>query len=88
MATVRSLIALKKNGLPIRNSRHQLEVMVPYFLNPDSMRVSVQQHMAHLKHPVCAALTNIQIMPNGDVLTCFGMPPVGNIRTYSFAAIC
>jgi MoaA/NifB/PqqE/SkfB family radical SAM enzyme len=55
--------------------------MIPYFLNPDAMRVSVQQHMAHLKHPVCAALTNIQVMPNGDVLSCYGMPVVGNIRT-------
>jgi MoaA/NifB/PqqE/SkfB family radical SAM enzyme len=45
------------------------------------MRVSVQQHTAHLIHPVCAALTNIQVMPNGDVLACYGMPPVGNIKT-------
>ena len=77
---VKGLIALKKQGLPIRNSYQQLNVMLPYFLNPDSMRVSVQQHMAHLKHPVCAALTMIQIMPNGDVVTCFGTPPVGNIK--------
>jgi MoaA/NifB/PqqE/SkfB family radical SAM enzyme len=79
-AAVEGLIALKKRGLPIRNSYEQLKVMLPYFLNPDSMRVSVQQHMAHLKHPVCAALTTIQIMPNGDIVTCFGTPPVGNIR--------
>ena len=78
---VRGLIALKKAGLPIRNSFHQLDTMIPYFRNPDSMRVSVQQHTAHLKHPVCAALTNIQVMPNGDVLACYGMPPIGNIRT-------
>jgi MoaA/NifB/PqqE/SkfB family radical SAM enzyme len=32
-------------------------------------------------HPVCSALTNIQILPNGDVLACYGMPPIGNIRT-------
>jgi len=81
VSAVRGLIALKKRGLPIRNSFHQLEAMIPYFLNPDAMRVSVQQHTAHLKHPVCAALTNIQVMPNGDVLACYGMPPIGNIRT-------
>jgi MoaA/NifB/PqqE/SkfB family radical SAM enzyme len=80
ISTVQGLIALKKKGLPIRNSYKQLNVMIPYFLNPDSMRVSVQQHMAHLKHPVCAALTTIQIMPNGDIVTCFGTPPAGNIR--------
>jgi len=61
--------------------------MIPYFLNPDSMRVSVQQHTAHLKHPVCAALTTIQVMPNGDVLACYGMPAVGNIRTDSIREI-
>ena len=87
VSAVRGLIALKKEGLPIRNSYEQLEAMVPYFLNPDAMRVSVQQHTAHLKHPVCAALTNIQVMPNGDVLACYGMPPVGNIRTQSIKEI-
>ena len=84
---VRGLIALKREGLPIRNSFEQLDAMIPYFLNPDAMRVSVQQHTAHLKHPVCAALTNIQVSPNGDVLACYGMPPVGNIKTHSIREI-
>ena len=87
VSAVRGLIALKKRGLPIRNSFLQLETMIPYFRNPDAMRVSVQQHTAHLKHPVCAALTNIQVMPNGDVLACYGMPPIGNIRTASIREI-
>jgi MoaA/NifB/PqqE/SkfB family radical SAM enzyme len=78
--TVRTLIGLKKNGAPIRNSYQQLNAMIPYFQNPDAMRVTVQQHTSHLKHPVCSALTGIQVMPNGDVLTCYGMPSVGNIR--------
>jgi MoaA/NifB/PqqE/SkfB family radical SAM enzyme len=81
IAAVRGLMGLKRKGLPIRNSFEQLEAMIPYFQNPDTMRVAVQSHTAHLKHPVCAALTNIQILPNGDVLACFGMPPVGNIKT-------
>jgi MoaA/NifB/PqqE/SkfB family radical SAM enzyme len=81
VAAVLGLIALKQQGLPIRNSFQQLEAMIPYFLNPDAMRVSVQQHTAHLKVNVCAALTSIQVMPNGDVLACYGMPPVGNIKT-------
>jgi MoaA/NifB/PqqE/SkfB family radical SAM enzyme len=84
---VQRLIALKRNGLPIRNSYRQLQTMIPYFLNPDAIRVSVQQHTAHLKYPVCAALTNIQIQPNGDVLACYGMPPIGNIRTASIREI-
>jgi MoaA/NifB/PqqE/SkfB family radical SAM enzyme len=80
IATVGKLIALKRKGLPIRNSYQQLDAMIPYFLNPDAMRVAVQSHTAHLKHPVCSALTNIQVQPNGDVLACYGMPPVGNIK--------
>ena len=87
VTAVERLIALKRNGLPIRNSYQQLQTMIPYFLNPDAIRVSVQQHRAHLKHPVCAALTNIQVMPNGDVLACYGMPPIGNIRTTSICEI-
>jgi MoaA/NifB/PqqE/SkfB family radical SAM enzyme len=87
VAAVERLIALKRNGLPIRNSYPQLETMIPYFLNPDTIRVSVQQHTAHLKYPVCAALTNIQIQPNGDVLACYGMPPIGNIRSASIREI-
>ena len=79
-AAVRRLIALKKEGLPIRNSLAQLETMIPYFRDPDSMRVSIQSHTAHHRRPVCSALTNIQVQPNGDVLACYGMPPVGNIR--------
>jgi len=81
IAAVRQLIVLKRRGLPIRNSFGQLEAMIHYFQNPDAMRVSVQSHTAHLKYPVCSALTNIQVMPNGDILPCFGKPPVGNIKT-------
>jgi len=80
IAAVRRLIELKAQGLPIRNTVEQLKVMIPYFENPDALRVSVQQHSAHSKLPLCSAITNMQIMPNGDVLTCYGMPPAGNIR--------
>jgi MoaA/NifB/PqqE/SkfB family radical SAM enzyme len=77
---VRGLIALKRQGLPIRNSFQQLEAMIPYFQDPDAMRVAIQSHTAHLHRPVCSASTNIQVQPNGDVLACFSMPPVGNIK--------
>jgi MoaA/NifB/PqqE/SkfB family radical SAM enzyme len=80
VGAVNGLINLKRKGLPIRNSFHQLEAMIPYFRNPDTMRVVIQSHTAHLKRPTCSALTSIQIMPNGDVLSCFGMAPVGNIK--------
>jgi len=79
-AAVRRLMELKRQGLPIRNTYEQLEVMIPYFETPDALRVSVQQHSAHSSVPLCSAITNMQVMPNGDVLTCYGMPPAGNIR--------
>ena len=81
VGAVKRLVALKQEGLPIRNSYQQLEAMIAYFQNPDAMRVAVQSHTAHLLYPVCSALTNIQILPNGDVLACYGMPPIGNIKT-------
>jgi len=40
----------------------------------------IQSHSAHERRATCTALINLQIMPNGDVLACYGMPPVGNIR--------
>ena len=80
VSTVDRLIALKRAGLPIANSYAQFEAMRLYFRNPDSARVLIQSHSAHERRATCAALINAQIMPNGDVLTCYGMPPVGNIR--------
>jgi len=47
VAAVEELIRLKREGLPIVNSVTQLEVMLPYFRNPDAMRLAVQSHTAH-----------------------------------------
>ncbi|MGH9720725.1 MAG: radical SAM protein [Bryobacteraceae bacterium] len=81
VAVVRDLIALKRKGLPIANSFGQLESMVPYFRNPDSLRVSTQSHSAHEHKPLCAALTTLQFQATGDVTTCYGQKPVGNVKT-------
>jgi MoaA/NifB/PqqE/SkfB family radical SAM enzyme len=81
VAVVEQLIALKKQGLQIGNSLSQLESMIPYFRDPDAMRVAMQSHTAHEQRPVCSALTTIQLQPNGDVITCYGKPAVGNIKT-------
>jgi MoaA/NifB/PqqE/SkfB family radical SAM enzyme len=80
IATVEKLIALKREGLNIANSYAQLEAMIPYFKDPDAMRVSMQSHSAHEEKALCAALTGLQFQPNGDVLVCYGKPAVGNIR--------
>jgi MoaA/NifB/PqqE/SkfB family radical SAM enzyme len=79
VAAVRGLMELKRAGLPIANTLHQLEVMVPYFESPESLMVATQHHAAH-ERPWCAALTTLQIQSNGDVRTCWCMEPVGNIK--------
>ena len=81
VAAVQKLIALKKQGLRIGNSFQQLDSMIPYFRNPDAMRVAMQSHTAHEHKPICSALTTIQVQPNGDIIACYGKPPVGNIKT-------
>jgi len=86
-AVVEELIGLKRQGLPVGNGYHQLEAMIPYFRNPDAMRVSIQSHAAHEHRPICTALSSIQVQPNGDVLTCYGKPPAGNIRSTPIRAI-
>jgi MoaA/NifB/PqqE/SkfB family radical SAM enzyme len=80
VAAVHELIALKRQGLPIANSEHQLEVMVPYFRDPERLMILTQHHSAHDK-PLCSALTMLQIQSNGDVKDCWCMDPVGNITT-------
>jgi MoaA/NifB/PqqE/SkfB family radical SAM enzyme len=79
IAVVEELIELKRQGQPIANTVHQLEVMIPYFRDPESMMVITQGHSAHDK-PLCAALTTLQIQSNGDVRTCWCRDPLGNIK--------
>ena len=79
-AAVERLIEMKRQGLPIANSYAQLEVMIPYFRDPDAMRVTTQGHTAHDRRALCAALTNLQLQANGDVTVCSGIKPVGNIK--------
>jgi MoaA/NifB/PqqE/SkfB family radical SAM enzyme len=80
IAAVKELIQLKREGMPIANSFDQLEVMIPYFENPDSLRVQIQSHQAHEHKALCTALVNMQFLASGDVLACYGQPPVGNIK--------
>lgn len=84
---VRQLRALKMLGLPIVNSFAQLDVMIPYFLNPASSRVAVQSHTAHESQLLCSATTMLQIQANGDVRICTARPAVGNVREQSIRAI-
>jgi MoaA/NifB/PqqE/SkfB family radical SAM enzyme len=80
VAAVQRLIASKRAGLPIANSFDQLEAMVPYFRNPDASRIQIQSHSAHERKALCAALVTLQIGAGGDVIACYGMPAIGNIK--------
>ena len=80
IAVVNELCDLKRRGFPIANSLNQLEVMIPYFSNPQQSRVAVQSHVAHEHRMLCSALTTLQIQANGDVRTCLAKAAVGNVR--------
>ncbi len=84
---VEELIRMKQSGSPIANSMAQLEAMIPYFEDPDAMRVRVQGHAGHEQRPFCGALTTIQLQANGDVTACCSKPPVGNIKELSIRTI-
>lgn len=83
---VRQLIDMKKQGFPIANSESQLDVMIPYFEDPERLMVQTQGHTANIK-PHCSSLEMIQIQSNGDVRTCWCMDPVGNIKDASIRRI-
>jgi len=87
IAVARDLIRLKQEGLPIANSVAQLQHMIPYFEDPDAHRVATQSHQAHEGKALCAAQTTLQLQANGDVTVCYGMKPVGNIRSASIRQI-
>jgi MoaA/NifB/PqqE/SkfB family radical SAM enzyme len=78
---VEQLIELKRQGFRIANSYEQLKVMIPYFRDPDALRVATQSHEAHEHRALCSTLTMLQIQANGDVTVCTGQKPVGNIKT-------
>jgi hypothetical protein len=81
VATIEKLINLKREGLPIANSIKQLEVMIPYFRDPEKLQRLTRSHSAHQRRFVCSAATFFQVQANGDVRCCSGKPPVGNIKT-------
>jgi MoaA/NifB/PqqE/SkfB family radical SAM enzyme len=55
--------------------------MIPYFRNPNTLRVAIQAHTAHERRALCNALTSLQLQANGDVRVCATHPPVGNIKS-------
>ena len=86
VAVVNQLVELRRQGLPICNSAGEFNAMRNYFLDPGGLGAAVQAHAAHESRAVCASLGNLQIQPNGDVLTCCKRPPIGNVRSKSIRA--
>jgi MoaA/NifB/PqqE/SkfB family radical SAM enzyme len=87
ISVVREVIRMKEQGYHIVNSDAQLEAMIPYFRDPDSLRVSTQSHAAHERRALCTALTTLQFQANGEVTVCYGAPRVGNIKDRSIRDI-
>ena len=87
VGVVRELVEMKRQGYHIANSYAQLEAMIPYFRDPDALRVSTQSHAAHERHLLCAALTTLQFQANGNLTVCYGAPPVGNIKQRAVRAL-
>jgi MoaA/NifB/PqqE/SkfB family radical SAM enzyme len=87
LTVVNELEAMKQAGFPILNTAGDFAAMRQYFRDPSSNAVAVQSHVAREKKPLCSAIGNLQIEPNGEVITCFRMPPVGNIREQSVRQI-
>jgi hypothetical protein len=81
VAVVKRLKQMKREGYAIGNSMEQLDVMIPYFRDPDAWRIATQSHSAADRGgSLCAALTTLQVRSNGDVVVCFSAPPIGNLR--------
>jgi len=81
LAVVNELIELKRQGLPICNTMAELEMMIPFFRDPEAVQAAWQLHAGPGDPPVCCALTTLQLEPNGDAGACFRKPPIGNIKT-------
>ena len=83
IARVEELIDLVRQGLPVANTEAQLRAMIPYFQDPASLRLAVQNHMAHERRRSlsCPALTTLQLQANGDAKMCVNSPAAGNIKT-------
>jgi len=76
---IEELLRMQDDGYPIANSRTQLRRMIEYFEDPQRLMVRTEAHAAHEAKASCASLTTLQVQPNGEVVTCTAMPPIGNI---------
>jgi len=69
LSVMDGIIRIKKAGAPIYNSIEQLTAMRDYFSDPEQA----------IKTNCNTGNVNFIMNPNGDVLLCWNMPPIGNI---------
>jgi MoaA/NifB/PqqE/SkfB family radical SAM enzyme len=64
------LISMKKSGAKILNPPEQFEGMKAYFAKPTLL----------MREQCMVGITNLSITAEGNIHTCFKMPPLGNVR--------
>lgn len=69
-AVLDELIAMKKAGAKILNPPEQFEGMKEYFAKPTLL----------MREQCMVGITNLSITAEGNIHTCFKMPPLGNVR--------
>ena len=75
--TIAKVIEAKQRGLPILNSVHYLKLIPQFMLN-----------RASVKRGICiAGYTSVNVDANLNVLPCWNLPPVGNLRQNSLEEI-
>ncbi len=73
---VEQLLELKDSGYPLLNDRSHITKFPAYFRTSMHKQASLLQ-----REGTChVGVTNFFIGPNGDVVTCFYMDPIGNLR--------
>ena len=72
--TVETLIAMKKNGMPIETSYEKLRSFGDHFLG---------KIVRHGVSPCHVGMRDYHIKPNGDVSMCWFYPSIGNVKTHS-----
>ncbi len=81
IALIRDIIERRNQGWHISNTVTELEGMIRYFEDPDSLRTAAGGHRLHETKKYCEALTHLQIMPDGSVQDCTHNTASGNLRT-------
>jgi len=87
VAQIRELMALRAKGWNIVNPDFEFEAMIAYFEDPAAHRAAAAGHTLKDTRRHCAALTNLEVRPDGTVYDCPQKPPVGDLRQHSIREI-